>query len=94
MIGKIPEVNQLNQLYGSKRSDRIAAPSYTPDTISVSDEAKAMAEMVRMNQIASETPDVREDFVEQLKAKIQDPNYLNEATLAATADRILSAYGF
>ena len=34
-----------------------------------------------------------DELVEQIKLKIQDPNYLNEATIAATADQILSAYG-
>ena len=46
-----------------------------------------------MNKVEEETPDVRSELVEQIKLKIQDPNYLNEATIAATADQILSAYG-
>ena len=63
------------------------------DEISVSDEAKAMAEAMFMKQVSDETPDIRQDLVEKIKLKIQDPNYLNEATIAATADQILSAYG-
>jgi len=93
MINKISEVNALNTLQNTKRSNNVAGSQYASDEISVSDEAKAMAETMFMNKVAEETPDVRSELVEQIKLKIQDPNYLNEATIAATADQILSAYG-
>ncbi|MCR5081430.1 MAG: flagellar biosynthesis anti-sigma factor FlgM [Treponema sp.] len=93
MIDKISGVQALNQLQSTKRSNNVASSQTTSDEISVSDEAKAMAETLYLNKVADETPDVRADLVEKIKLKIQDPNYLNEATIAATADRILSAYG-
>lgn len=93
MINKISEVNALNSLQNTKRSNNVAGSQYVSDEISVSDEAKAMVEAMFMNKVAEETPDVRSELVEQIKLKIQDPNYLNEATIAATADQILSAYG-
>ncbi|MGN0729501.1 flagellar biosynthesis anti-sigma factor FlgM [Treponema sp.] len=92
MINKISELNALNTLQNTKRSNNIPSSHYE-DEISVSDEAKAMAEAMFMQKVAEETPDVRSELVEQIKLKIQDPNYLNEATIAATADQILSAYG-
>ncbi len=93
MIDKIPGVNPLNSLQSTKRSNNASNVQRSSDEISVSDEAKAMAEAMFMNKVAEETPDVRSELVEQIKLKIQDPNYLNEATIAATADKILSAYG-
>jgi negative regulator of flagellin synthesis FlgM len=94
MIDKISGTNALNALQNTKRSNSVSNSQYTADEISVSDEAKAMAEAMFLKEVSAETPDVRSDVVEQIKLKIQDPNYLNEATIAATADRILSAYGF
>lgn len=93
MINKISEVNALNTLQNTKRSNSVSNSQYASDEISVSDEAKAMAEAMFMKEVAAETPDVRSDVVEKIKLKIQDPNYLSEETIAATADRILSAYG-
>ena len=93
MINKISEINQANLMPNVKKAGNNATPVSGRDEISVSDEAKAMAEAMYLNNIAKETPDVRTDLVEQIKLKIQDPNYLNEATIAATADKILSAYG-
>ena len=93
MIDKVNYVTPLNNLQNTKRSGNVANAQRTSDEISVSEEAKAMAEAMFMKQVADETPDVRHDLVEKIKLKIQDPNYLNEATIAATADQILSAYG-
>ena len=94
MIDKISGVNPINNVQSTKRTNQTGSVKSAPDEISVSDEAKALADAYYLNKVAEETPDVRSELVEQIKLKIQDPNYLNEATIAATADRILSAYGF
>lgn len=93
MIDKISGVNPINNVQSSKRTNAAENVRSTPDSISVSDEAKAMADAYYLNKVSEETPDVRADLVEQIKQKIQDPNYLNDAVLSATADRIMTAYG-
>lgn len=94
MIDKISGVNSINNLQSTKRTSAPKDIKSSPDEISVSDEAKKLADAYYLNQVAAETPDVRTELVEQIKQKIQDPNYLSEATISATADKILSAYGF
>lgn len=93
MIDKVYGINPVNNLQNANRAAAVSNAKSAPDEINVSEEAKAMADAYYMHQVAEETPDVRQDLVEQVKLKIQDPNYLNDATIAATADRILSAYG-
>ncbi|MBO7638483.1 MAG: flagellar biosynthesis anti-sigma factor FlgM [Treponema sp.] len=93
MIDKVSGVNPLNNLQNVRRSNAVGAYRAGSDEISVSDEAKELAESYYLNQVAAETPDVRSKLIEQVKLKIQDPNYLSPATIAATADRIMSAYG-
>ena len=93
MIDKVNYVPSLNNLQNTRRSGNVAGSQNVHDEISVSDEAKAAAEAMYLKQVADETPDIRRELVEKIKLKIQDPNYLNEATIAATADQILSAYG-
>ena len=94
MIDKITGANPLTNLQNTKRANSTVNVKPSLDKISVSEEAKAAAEAYYLNHVAEETPDVRAELVEQIKQKIQDPNYLNEATIAMTAERILSAYGF
>ena len=93
MIDKISGVNPLNNVQNAKRTSSAEDVKSAPDSISVSDEAKAMADAYYLNKVADETPDVRADLVEQIKQKIQDPIYLNEATISATADRIMTSFG-
>ena len=93
MIDKISRVNQIGNVQSTKRSAAVQGVPSALDEISVSAEAKEMADAFYINKVAQETPDVRSDLVEQIKQKIRDPNYLSEAVIAATADQILSAYG-
>ena len=59
------------------------------DTIAVSTEAKEKAELFNAIEIARAAPDLRADRVAELKAKIDDPSYIDRVVLEATADRIL-----
>ena len=93
MIDKVNYVSPVNNLQNTKRSNNVANSQRTSDEISVSEEAKAAAEAMYLKQVSDETPDIRQDLVEEIKLKIQDPNFFSDATIAATADRILSAYG-
>ena len=93
MIGRIDNVNPLNNVQNVRHAQAKENIYSTADSISVSDEAKAASEAYYLNQVAEETPDVRQDLVAAIKEKIKDPNYLNEAVIASTADRILASYG-
>ncbi len=92
-IDKISGPSQITDLQSMKGNSASQRVSSFADVISVSDEAKEMADAYYLNKVSEETPDVRAELVEQVKLKIKDPNYLSEATIAATADQILSAYG-
>ena len=93
MIGRIDNVNPLNNVQNTRRPEVKANTYSTVDSVDISDEAKAAAEAYYLNQVADETPDIRQDLVAAIKEKIKDPNYLNQAVIASTADRILASYG-
>lgn len=93
MIDKIGGINPLNNVQSTRRTNESVKSNFGVDSISVSKEAKEMAEMYYMNQVAAETPDVRADRIAEIKAKIQDPSYLNDAVIASAADRIMESFG-
>ena len=70
---------------GVTRTDRNSGS----DSVSLSSEAVVKAELFKALELAKAAPDVRMDRVTELKAKINDPSYINDAVLNATADRIL-----
>ena len=93
MIDKIGGINALNNVQNTRRTASSESYKSAPDSISVSEEAKEAARAYYLNQVADETPDVRADRIAELKEKIKDPNYLNQAVISATAERIMTSYG-
>ena len=63
------------------------------DSISLSSEAVEKAELYRTMELAMAASDVRMDRIAELKAKINDPSYINDKIIQATADNIMSAFG-
>ncbi|MDR2418406.1 MAG: flagellar biosynthesis anti-sigma factor FlgM [Treponema sp.] len=64
------------------------------DSISLSADAVEKAELYHVAEIVAATPDVRADRVVELKAKINDPSYINDTILNATADKLMEAFGW
>jgi negative regulator of flagellin synthesis FlgM len=61
------------------------------DSISISSEAQAKAELLRVQKLAATAPDVRADRIAELKQKINDPAYIDEKVLNATANNIINS---
>ncbi|MGP1587448.1 MAG: flagellar biosynthesis anti-sigma factor FlgM [Treponemataceae bacterium] len=93
MINGVSGINPLQNVQKSQSITRKAQIAGMEDTVSVSDEAKRLADEYMLSEIASETPDVRSDLVASVKEKIKDPNYINAAVLNSVADKFLASIG-
>jgi len=93
MIDKLGGITPLNNVQSTKRTQGTESVKSSPDSISVSKEAKEMAEAYYLKEVADETPDVRADLVAQIKEKIKDPSYLSSEIFNSTAERIMASYG-
>lgn len=76
---------QPKKTAGATRADR----SSRNDSVSLSSEAIEKAEIYRAFELAKAAPDERSSRIAELKALMDDPNYLNDAVISMTADRIL-----
>ena len=87
----IDRLNPIDPLQNPKKPDgsRKVEKGSRGDSIAVSSEAVEKGELFRVIELAKAAPDVRAEKVAELKAKIDDPAYLDERVLSATADRIL-----
>jgi negative regulator of flagellin synthesis FlgM len=63
------------------------------DSISLSSEALEKAELHKAMELVSTADDVRLDRIAELKAKINDPSYIHDAIIKATAERIMESFG-
>jgi negative regulator of flagellin synthesis FlgM len=59
------------------------------DSISISSDAAQKAELFKALELAKAAPETRSDRIAELKAKINDATYIDDAVLSITADRIL-----
>ena len=93
MIDKMNGVHPLNETKGVKKASTASNPIFPNDTVSISQEARDAEEIRFLKEVADETPDIRMDKVEAFKAKLNDPNYINDTLLAKTADKFMEALG-
>jgi len=59
------------------------------DSISISNDAAQKADLYKAFEIAKSAPEVRADRVAELKAKINEPSYIDDAVVSMTADKIV-----
>jgi negative regulator of flagellin synthesis FlgM len=88
-IGPIDPVNKFNKTNKVQKQEK----SEKSDSVSFSQQAKEMGEIYKATEQVKLTPDVRADKVAEIKAKLEDPEYINETVVNALADRLLDAFG-
>jgi len=87
----IDRLNSIDPLREPKKPAAVGRADKSPkgDSIAISSDAAAKAELYNAVELARAAPDLRADRIAELKAKIQDPAYIDDAVLSMTADRIL-----
>jgi negative regulator of flagellin synthesis FlgM len=70
-----------------------AVRSSNADSISLSPEALEKADIYRAAALIAAAPETRAERIAELKARIDDPSYINDRILEATADKILESFG-
>ncbi|MEL3904891.1 MAG: flagellar biosynthesis anti-sigma factor FlgM [Treponemataceae bacterium] len=60
------------------------------DSITISAESQRLSEAYLAKKIAMEAPDIREDKVEEVRRKLEDPTYIKKA-IEEIANRILAS---
>ena len=73
------------------RNDQVGGNDRT-DTINVSSEAMKKAEAYQVVELIKSAPELDEARIAELRQKIDDPEYLNQKVINATADNILNAW--
>jgi negative regulator of flagellin synthesis FlgM len=62
------------------------------DTINLSSDAMKKAEVYQVVELIKSAPEADEARIAELRQKINDPSYLNDKVIKATADNILNAW--
>jgi negative regulator of flagellin synthesis FlgM len=74
------------------RSDQVSKREAS-DSISLSSEALEKSDLHQAKELIFSAADVRAERIQEMKSKLNDPSYINETILKATADKIMDAWG-
>ncbi len=88
-MGPVEPVKNLNKTDSPKK----ASEAVRSDSIEVSTEAKAQAELFAAREAVRSSPEVREDRIAEVRRKLENPNYFEQTVMEGTADGILKSFG-
>jgi negative regulator of flagellin synthesis FlgM len=88
-LGHIDAVSKQNKT--SKVTKPVNAEG--KDSIKISSDAKAMAEVYGVAETVKVTPDVRMDRIEEVREKLKDPSYIDNKVIESVADSVLDLFG-
>ena len=89
----IDRIGSIDPIQPEKKPGRAERVSESPktDSINISSEAQERAERLRVQEMAAASPEVRAERIAELKEKINDPAYINDKVINATADKLIDA---
>ena len=90
----VDRIGHLDPISPGKKTGRSERPGGTnkADTINLSTEAVEQAERYQILELIKSAPEMDEARIVELRQKLDDPSYLNEKVIGATADRLLGAW--
>jgi len=89
----VDRIGSIDPIQPGKRPGRNnqVNPGSGADSINISSKAQEKAEIFRTRELAAASPEVRADRVAELKEKINDPSYINEKVITATAEKLIDS---
>ena len=90
-INRIGHVEPILSGRKTGRNDQLGGNDKT-DSINLSTQAMEQAERYQVIELIKSTPDLDEARIVELRQKMNDPSYLNDKVINATADNILNAW--
>jgi len=90
-INRIGHVEPILSGKRPGRSEQVGGNEKT-DTINLSVEAKEQAERYQVLELIRSAPELDEARIVELRQRIENPSYINDRIINATADNIISAW--
>jgi negative regulator of flagellin synthesis FlgM len=87
-LGPVDPLAKFNKT--EKTSKQVAKEE--KDSIVLSEEAKSKAEIYHAAEEVRQSPDVREDRIAEIKAKLEDPTYMDDTIINSVADKIIDMF--
>ncbi|MDY7029487.1 MAG: flagellar biosynthesis anti-sigma factor FlgM [Spirochaetota bacterium] len=90
-IEGIGPIDQISKLTKGQKAQK-TAKTESKDSISISSDAKTMGEVYKIAEQVKAADDVRWDRIAEVKEKLKDPNYINNAIVEDVADSLMKLF--
>ena len=89
----IDRIGPVEPIQPDKKPGRVNQVNGNPrtDSINISSEAQERAALQKVQELAAASPELNAERIAELRERINDPSYINERVLNATADRIIES---
>jgi len=84
-VGPPDPISRFNKTHKAERP----AKRQDKDSVHVSEDAKMKAEIYTATEQVKMSPDVRLDRVEEVKRKLEDPNYISDEVIDKVAEKLM-----
>jgi len=94
MIMTVDRIGHVEPITPGKRPGRSeqTGGNIRTDSISLSSEAMKKAEMYQVVELIKAAPELDDAKIAELRQKIEDPEYLNDKVINATAEKLVNAW--
>ncbi|MDA3941528.1 MAG: flagellar biosynthesis anti-sigma factor FlgM [Spirochaetia bacterium] len=91
----IHSLDHIDAVSKQNKTNKVSKPvvSGGKDSIKISSDAKAMAEIYNASETVKATPDVRMDRIEEVREKLKDPSYIDNLVIESVADSVMDVFG-
>jgi negative regulator of flagellin synthesis FlgM len=87
-LGPVEPVSKLNKNSKTQKPGK----AEQKDSVNISSDAKTMGEVYKITEQVKAGSDIRWDRVEEVKKKLEDPNYINKTVVESVADSIMDLF--
>jgi negative regulator of flagellin synthesis FlgM len=89
----VDRIGSIDPIQPGKKPGKASQVNESPrtDSISISSEAQEKAELLRTQELVAAAPEVRAERIAELKEKINDPSYIDEKIINATANKLIDS---
>lgn len=87
-LGPLDPVSKFN------KTEKVEKPSRQDksDSISFSEEAKSKGEVYRISEEVRLSAEIRQDRIDEVKKKLQDPSYIDDKVVEVVAERVMDLF--
>jgi negative regulator of flagellin synthesis FlgM len=90
----IERLGPIDPAHRYSQTDKAKAPKASPqnDSVAFSEEARQKAELHRLGEQVRQAADVRLDRVEEVRRKLENPDYINRRVVEHVAEQIMDMF--